>query len=49
VIAAFSGIATLAFVVVSAGVGVRLLWLARRTRALRSRTSSPGWFRPPYG
>jgi hypothetical protein len=34
VIAAFSGIATLAFVVVSAGVGVRLLWLARRTRAV---------------
>lgn len=33
-IAAFSGVATLAFVVVSAGVGVRLLWLARRTRAL---------------
>jgi hypothetical protein len=33
-IAAFSGIATLAFVVVSAVVGVRLLWLARRTRAL---------------
>jgi hypothetical protein len=34
VIALLSGVATLAFVIVSAGVGLRLLGLARRTHAL---------------